>query len=271
MTESSPGSEFPQVPSLDTSVPHSARVWNYWLGGKDNYQVDRDAGDDFAAKCPEIFSLAKLSRQFLVRAVRHLVTEAGIRQFLDIGTGLPTMDNTHQVAQRAAPDCRIVYVDNDPLVLAHARALLVNTTPEGVTAYVAADLHEPEQIVADAKNILNFNEPIGVLFMGVLGHVADYDESRSIVDRVMAAAPSGSHLTLWDGTDTSEALVTANADYAKTGGVPYIPRGPEQIAGYFDGMEIVDPGVVQVSQWRRDADVDVPEPVAGYGAVARKP
>jgi hypothetical protein len=258
---------------IDTTIPHSARVWNYWLGGKDNYQVDRDAGDDFAAKCPEIFSLAKLSRQFLVRAVQHLVTEAGIRQFLDIGTGLPTMDNTHQVAQRAAPDCRIVYVDNDPLVLAHARALLVNTTPEGVTAYVAADLHEPEQIVGDAKNILNFNEPIGVLFMGVLGHVADYDEARSIVATVMGAAPSGSYLTLWDGTDTSEDLVRANADYAETGGVPYIPRSPEQIDGYFEGLEKIEPGLVPVSQWRSDtAGIDAAAvEVAGYGAVARKP
>jgi hypothetical protein len=258
---------------IDTTIPHSARVWNYWLGGKDNYQVDRDAGDEFAAACPEIFSLAKLSRQFLVRAVRHLVTEAGIRQFLDIGTGLPTMDNTHQVAQRAAPECRIVYVDNDPLVLAHARALLVNTTPEGVTAYVAADMHEPDQIVADAKNILNFNEPIGVLFMGVLGHVADYDEARAIVATVMGATPSGSHLILWDGTDTSEDLVRANADYAETGGVPYIPRSPEQLDGYFAGLEKLEPGLVPVSQWRPETggvDTTAVE-VAGYGAVARKP
>jgi hypothetical protein len=262
-----------QANPIDTTIPHSARVWNYWLGGKDNYQVDRDAGDDFAAKCPEIFSLAKLSRQFLVRAVQHMVAEAGIRQFLDIGTGLPTMDNTHQVAQRAAPECRIVYVDNDPLVLAHARALLVNTTPEGVTAYVAADLHEPEQIVADARNILNFNEPIGVLFMGVLGHVADHDEARSIVATVMGATPSGSHLTLWDGTDTSEDLVRANAEYAETGGVPYVPRSPEQIGGYFEGLEKVEPGLVPVSQWRPEiAGVDAAAvEVAGYGAVARKP
>jgi hypothetical protein len=255
---------------IDTTVPHSARVWNYWLGGKDNYQVDRDAGDDFAAKCPEIFSLAKLSRQFLVRAVQHLVTEAGIRQFLDIGTGLPTMDNTHQVAQRAAPECRIVYVDNDPLVLAHARALLLNTTPEGVTAYVAADLHEPEQIVADAKNILNFNEPIGSCswVCWVMSPTA-----RTIVATVMGATPSGSYLTVWDGTNTSEDLVRANADYAETGGVPYMPRSPEQIDGYFEGLEKVEPGLVPVSQWRPDvAGIDAaPVEVAGYGTVARKP
>jgi S-adenosyl methyltransferase len=258
---------------IDTTVPHSARVWNYWLGGKDNYQVDRDAADEFAAMCPEIIPLARQSRQFLIRAVRHLVTEAGIRQFLDIGTGLPTMDNTHQVAQRAAPDCRIIYVDNDPMVLAHARALLVNTTPEGVTAYVEADFHDPDLIVADAKGILNFDEPVGVMFMGVLGHAQDYDEARSIVARVMAATPPGSHLTLWDGADTSESLVTANAEYAKTGGVPYIPRSPEQIGGYFEGLEMVDPGLVPVTRWRPDAtEVGAPDDtVAGYGAVARKP
>jgi hypothetical protein len=262
-----------QASRIDTTIPHSARVWNYWLGGKDNYQIDRDAGDDFAAKCPEIIPLATLSRQFLVRAVRYLVTEAGIRQFLDVGTGLPTMDNTHEVAQQAAPECRVVYVDNDPMVLAHARALLVNTTPQGVTAYVAADMHEPEQIVGDAKNILNFTEPIGVLFMGVLGHVADYDEARSIVATVMGATPSGSHLTLWDGTDTSEDLVRANAEYAETGGVPYIPRSPEQIDGYFEGLEKVEPGLVPVSRWRAEiAGVDAAAvEVAGYGAVARKP
>jgi S-adenosyl methyltransferase len=257
---------------IDTTIPHSARVWNYWLGGKDNYQVDRDAGDDFAAKCPEIIPLATHSRKFLVRAVRYMVEEAGIRQFLDIGTGLPTMENTHEVAQRAAPECRVVYVDNDPMVLAHARALLVNTTPEGVTAYVAADMHEPEQIVADARNILNFYEPIGVLFMGVLGHIADYGEARAVVATVMGAIPSGSHLTLWDGTDTSEDLVRANAEYAETGGVPYIPRSPEQIDGYFEGLEKVEPGLVPVSQWRPEVTGDAAAvEVAGYGAVARKP
>jgi hypothetical protein len=256
---------------LDTTVPHSARVWNYWLGGKDNYQVDREAGDAVAATYPGITTLARQSRQFLIRTVRHLVVEAGVRQFLDIGTGLPTMDNTHQVAQRAAPECRVVYVDNDPLVLAHARALLVNTTPEGVTAYVDGDFLEPDQIVADARNILNFNEPIGVMFMGVLGHAADYEESRSIVARVMAVAPSGSYLTLWDDVAVDQAVVAGAEDYAQAGAVPYNVRSVEEIAGYFEGMELVDPGVVSVSRWRPNgSDVGVVEPVSGHGAVARK-
>ena len=254
-------------------MPHSARVWNYWLGGKDNYQVDRDAGDDFAANCPEIISLAKQSRQFLVRAVRHLVTEAGVRQFLDIGTGLPTMDNTHQVAQRAAPDCRIAYVDNDPLVLAHARALLVNTTPEGVTAYVQADFHDPELIVADAKNILNFNLPVGVMFMGVLGHARDYDTARSIVARVMDSVPSGSYLALWESNDTDPNMNALCEDYKRTGAVPYIPAPVEQIRRCFDGLDMVEPGFGSITQWRPDpADLGEVAPLeVATGAVARKP
>jgi hypothetical protein len=260
------------VPEIDTTVPHSARVWNYWLGGKDNYEVDRAAGDAFAKTYPGIFTSARQARQFLIRSVRYLAAEAGVRQFLDIGTGLPTMDNTHQVAQRAAPECRVVYVDNDPLVLAHARALLVNTTPEGVTAYVDCDVREPEQIVADAKNILNFNEPIAVMFMGILGHIADYEESRSIVARVVAATPSGSYLALSEDTVDSDALIAANEGYAETGAVRYNPRTVEQVVRYFDGMELVDPGVVSVSLWRPDdAEVGTAEPVSGHGGVARKP
>ncbi|MGH3912529.1 MAG: SAM-dependent methyltransferase, partial [Pseudonocardiaceae bacterium] len=179
-------------------VPHSARIWNYWMGGKDNYEVDRAAGDAWVAVHPGIISTATQSRQFLIRVVRFLAGEAGMRQFLDIGTGLPTMQNTHEVAQQVAPESRIVYVDNDPLVLVHARALLHNTTPEGVTTYVDADFHDPDLIIADARNVLNFNRPVAVMFMGVLGHVADFSEVRSIVARVMAAVPSGSYLALYD-------------------------------------------------------------------------
>jgi hypothetical protein len=265
MAEPTPSSK------LDTTVPHSARIWNYWMGGKDNFAVDREAGDAYIEKFPGIVPLAKQSRQFLIRTVNYLATEAGIRQFLDIGTGLPTMENTHQVAQRAAPDSRIVYVDNDPLVLVHARALLTNTTDEGVTDYIAADFHDPDQIVADARNILNFTKPIAVMFMGVLGHVADYDEVRSIVARVVAATPSGSYLVLWDSTNTSEGFDEAQQGYDDTGAIPYVLRSPEQISRCFEGLEMVEPGLVSISQWRPDpADADV-KAVDGYGAVARKP
>ncbi|WP_043606230.1 MULTISPECIES: SAM-dependent methyltransferase [Protofrankia] len=260
-----------QAPStIDTTVPHSARIWNYWMGGKDNYPVDREAGDAYVAAFPGIVPLAKQSRQFLIRAVSYLAGEAGIRQFLDVGTGLPTLDNTHQVAQRIAPESRIVYVDNDPLVLAHARALLVNTTPEGVTTYVDADFHNPDQIVSDARNVLNFTKPIAVMFMGSLGHVADVDEALSIVKRVVAAVPSGSYLVLWDSTDTSEGFDEAQQGYDDTGAVPYVLRTPQQITRFFEGLELVEPGVVSISSWRPDPN-NPGEPVDGHGAVARKP
>ncbi len=253
------------------TLPNSARIWNYWMGGTENFVVDREAGDAFIEKFPGIVRLAKESRKFLIRAVRYLAAEAGIRQFLDIGTGLPTMENTHEVAQRIAPDSRIVYVDNDPLVLVHARALLINTTDEGVTAYVDADVHNPDRIVADARNVLNFTKPIAVMFMGVLGHVADYDELRSIVSRMMAAVPTGSYLALQDGTNTSETFNVAQQGYDDTGAVPYILRSPEQIGRCFEGLEMLEPGLVPISRWRPDPAGAEVEPVDAYGAVARKP
>jgi len=270
--ERSPDPPSEPTSKINSSVPHSARIWNYWMGGKDNYPVDREAGDAGAAVYPGIVTSAKQSRQFLIRVVRFLAGEAGIRQFLDIGTGLPTMQNTHEVAQQVAPESRIVYVDNDPLVLAHARALLVNTTPEGVTSYVDADFHDPDLIIAEARNVLNFTQPVAVMFMGVLGHVADVGEMQSIVARVMAAVPSGSYLAMYDGTDTNKAFVELCENYAATGGVPYIPRSIEQIGRCFEGLEVVDPGLVLITQWRLDTvEVGKIEPTDQYGAVARKP
>ncbi|MGQ0774663.1 MAG: SAM-dependent methyltransferase [Pseudonocardiales bacterium] len=270
--EQSPDSHSELDSKINFNVPHSARIWNYWMGGKDNYPVDREAGDAFVAVNPDIVTLAKQSRQFLIRTVRFLATEAGIRQFLDIGTGLPTLQNTHEVAQQVAPESRIVYVDNDPLVLAHARALLVNTTPEGVTSYVDADFHNPDLIISDARNVLNFTQPVGVMFMGVLGHVTSFDEMRSIVARVLAAVPSASYLTLWDGTDTNKAAIEATEKYADTGAVPYNLRSPQQIAQCFEGLEMVHPGLVSITQWRPDtAEVGEVDPIDAYGAVARKP
>ena len=257
---------------IQFDVPHSARIWNYWMGGKDNYEADQAAGDAWIAKDPGVVNEAKQSRQFLIRVVRFLAGEAGIRQFLDIGTGLPTMQNTHEVAQNVAPDSRIVYVDNDPLVLAHARALLTNTTPEGVTTYIDADFHHPEQIVSDARNVLNFHQPIAVMFMGVLGHAADIDEARSVVARVMDAVPSGSYLTLWDSANTDETAVAAMREYNQTGAVPYIQRSPEQISQCFDGLDLLDPGFVPLSLWRPDtAEVGTINLTYSQGAVARKP
>src|SRR5947209_1371284 len=258
---------------ISRGVTHSARIWNYWMGGKDNYEVDHAAGDAGVKVYPDIVTMAVQSRQFLIRAVRYLASEAGIRQFLDIGTGLPTMQNTHEVAQQVAPESKVVYVDNDPLVLVHARALLRNTTPEGVTAYLDADFNDPDMIIADARNVLNFNQPIGVMFMGVLGHVAEFDDARSIVGRVMGAVPSGSYLVLWDGNDTNQAYVDLCEAYTKTGGVPYIPRSNEQIGQYFDGMAMVGPGLVSIRQWLpTTTEIGKNEPIDyASGAVARNP
>jgi S-adenosyl methyltransferase len=182
-------------PKLDTTVSHSARIWNYWLGGKDNYAVDREAGDKVAAMLPSIVTQARADRAFLGRAVRYLVGEAGIRQFLDIGTGLPTADNTHEVAQRVAPESRIVYADNDPLVLAHARALLTST-PEGACDYVEGDLRDPDKILAEAARTLDFAQPAGLMLLGILHHISDTGEAYSIVRRLVAGLAPGSFVVI---------------------------------------------------------------------------
>ncbi|WP_419999688.1 SAM-dependent methyltransferase [Streptomyces boninensis] len=261
-----------EVPGIDPSTPHAARIWNYWMGGKDNYAADRAAGDAVAEVYPDIVTMAVQSRQFLIQVVRHLAGTAGIRQFLDIGTGLPTMQNTHEVAQQIAPESKIVYVDNDPMVLAHAHALLTNTTAEGVTTYVHADYHDPDVIVREAAKTLDFNEPVAVMFMGVLGYEQDLAVLRSIVGTVMAAVPSGSHLVLWDGTDTGEAVVEGGEKLAESGGVPYVLRSPAQLGECFAGLELVEPGMVPITLWRPEAgDVGAAEAIDAYGAVGRKP
>jgi hypothetical protein len=254
---------------LRSDVPHAARMWNYWMGGKDNYESDRAAGDAVAEVYPEIAVMARQSRAFLIRVVRFLAAEAGIRQFLDIGTGLPTMQNTHEVAQRIAPESRIVYVDNDPLVLVHARALLANSTSEGLTTYLDADYHATGEILAEAAGALDFDQPIAVMFMGVLGYEPDLDVARSIVQRMMSAAASGSHLVLWDGTATGEAVAEGADKLVESGGVPYILRSPEQLTECFDGLETLEPGMVPITRWHPD-DPDA-LPIDAYGAVARKP
>jgi S-adenosyl methyltransferase len=270
-SSSAPGQ---QPPMIDTSVPHSARVWNYWLGGKDNYPVDRAAGGQFREIFPEIVDAARASRRFLTRAVRYLAGEAKIRQFLDVGTGLPTADNTHEVAQRVAPECRIVYVDNDPLVLTHARALLTST-PEGVTSYVDADLREPDKILEAAAETLDFTRPVALMLLGIVGHIADYDETRSIVKRLLDPLPSGSYLALNDGTNVVNKAVVDEAQrrYNESGAIPYHPRSPEQIAGFFEGLELLEPGVVSCPRWRPDAadsSGGLPAEVDMFGGVGRK-
>ncbi|GHE52940.1 SAM-dependent methyltransferase [Streptomyces capitiformicae] len=255
---------------IDTSVPHSARIWNYWLGGKDNYPVDHEAGDAFRAVFPGVTDLARDSRAFLGRAVRFLAGEAGIRQFLDIGTGLPTADNTHEIAQRVAPDARIVYVDNDPLVLTHARALLTST-PEGATDYIDSDLHDPETVLREAARTLDLTRPVALTMMQVSGHIADYDEALAIVGTLMSAFPSGSYFAFNDSVDTNKANAEATRQYNESGAVPYHLRSPEQLAGFFTGLELLEPGVVPLNDWRPDPSSGTSGEVIAVGGVARKP
>jgi hypothetical protein len=255
---------------LNTRVPHSARVWNYLLGGKDNYQADRQAGDMVSQVFPGMVTMTRQSRHMLARVVQYLAGEAGIRQFLDIGTGLPTANNTHEVAQQAAKESRIVYVDNDPMVLLHAQVLLTST-PEGACDYIEADVRDPETILREAARTLDFTRPTALMLMGILGLVADDDQARSIVSQLMAALPPGSYLAVYDGANTDPAYVEAIRRYNEgSGAIPYTPRSPEQISRYFDGLEILPPGVVTVSRWRPSWQSGTPE-VACVGGVGHKP
>ena len=253
---------------IDTTVPHSARIWNYWLDGKDNYAVDREAGEAYLKVFPGIAVVARTSRGFLTRAVRYLAADAGIRQFLDIGTGLPTADNTHQVAQRVAPESKIVYVDNDPLVLAHARALLTSE-PEGAVEYLDADIRNPAAILDTAAGLLDFKQPIALMLMGIMGHFTD-DEGYPIVARLQAGLPSGSYFALYDGADTNEAFKAAQQGYNDSGAVPYYLRSPARFAPFFEGLDLVEPGLVPVPHWRPDPGAE-PVEIYSYCGVGLKP
>jgi O-methyltransferase involved in polyketide biosynthesis len=259
---------------LDTTVSHSARIWNYWLGGKDNYAVDREAGDKVAAMLPSIVAQARADRAFLGRAIRYLAGEEGIRQFLDIGTGLPTADNTHQVAQRVAPQSRIVYADNDPLVLAHARALLTSA-PEGACDYVDGDLREPDKILAKAARTLDFTKPVALMLLGIVHHIPDTQQAYSIVGHLVAALAPGSFLTINHSTSAvhGAAMEEAVAHWNRVGTPSMTLRTPEQIARFFDGLDLLPPGVVSCSRWRPDPSPtgDEPAEVDEFCGVARKP
>ncbi|WEO94076.1 SAM-dependent methyltransferase [Streptomyces sp. FXJ1.172] len=256
---------------LNTSVAHNARVWNYWIGGKDNYEVDQRVGEHVAGMFPVIREVARADREFLARAVRFLAAERGIRQFLDIGTGLPTSDNTHEIAQRIAPESRIVYVDNDPIVLVHARSLLTSS-PQGVTDYVDADVHDPEAIVLSAAETLDLTRPVGLMMLGILNFVLDTGEARDIVRRLMAALPSGSCLVLthptYDKDVGGEGNAAAMEFWNAHATPPITARSRAEIASFLDGLEPVEPGLVPCSQWRADPAA---APVPQFGAVAVKP
>ncbi|MGW4359694.1 SAM-dependent methyltransferase [Streptomyces californicus] len=250
---------------IRSDVPHSARVWNAWLGGKDHYPVDRELAEAVSAAYPQMVDIARASRAFQIRAVRHLAS-AGVRQFLDVGTGLPVANSTHEVAQSIAPESRIVYVDNDPIVLAHAEALLTSAS-EGSTAYVEADLSDVDAVVDEAARTLDLSEPVAVLLLSTLGHLAPAD-GIDVVRRYLDRMPSGSYLVLCDTVKTPQTLAAQEA-YASGDNPPYLVREPEEITGCAEGLELVEPGFVPIDRWRPEEDDAVP--VDQWGLVARKP
>jgi len=265
-------------PEIDTTRAHPARIYDYMLGGKDNFAADRETAERALAVWPSVRVSVRENRAFLGRAVRYLAAEAGIDQFLDIGSGLPNVGNVHEVAQRANPAARVVYADNDPIVLAHARALLASS-PEGKCAYIPADLREPEKIISDpvVRETLDFSRPIGLLIVAVLHFIHDEDEPERIVSTLVDALPSGSYLVSSHGT--SEYMVgerTANnvTGAYQQGGVALADRDSRQFADLvFSGLELVPPGVVATADWRSEADPLRPPPseVSTNAAVARKP
>jgi S-adenosyl methyltransferase len=260
-----------EVPTLDTSVAHIARVYDYWLGGKDNFAVDREVGDKVLEIHPETALSVQANRGFLARSVRYLTAQEGIRQFLDVGTGLPSANNTHEVAQAVAPEVRVLYVDNDPIVLAHARALLTSS-PEGETGYLDADLKDPDAILSGAERMLDFTKPVGVMLVAVLHMLPDSDTPQAIVDRFMAAVPPGSFLVIShlasDVQQDTMAEMGRRLNSSMT--QQFTMRTRAQVASFFEGRTLVDPGVVLTHDWRPDSSDDARTPGVLWAGVARK-
>jgi S-adenosyl methyltransferase len=256
---------------LDTTKAQSVRVWDYLSGGKDNFAADRQLAEQIKTVDPQITQIAKASRAFLVRVVTFLAAEAGIGQFLTVGTGLHMVDNTHQVAQRVAPRSRTVYVDNDPMVLAHARAWLTSTA-EGACDWVDADVRDPAPLLAAARKTLDLTEPVGLMMLGVLGHVVSYDQARMIVRQLVSVLPPGSCLVVNDGTNVIDQKGRDEATRLSVdAGTPYIARSPQQIAGFFDGLDLLEPGVVSTPRWLPDPGAgDLPDELDVYCGVGRK-
>jgi hypothetical protein len=257
---------------FDTSVAHMARVYNYWLGGKDNFAADRAAAEQAIAANPAILRDVRANRAYLARAVRYLAAECGIRQFLDIGTGIPAANNTHEVAQSVAPDCRVVYVDNEPIVLAHARALLTSQPP-GVTDYIEADLRDTQFILDSAARILDFSRPVAVSLLAILHLIPDAADPYAIVATLMAAVPSGSYLMLSHpaadirAAEVAEMAKRVNARLGPT--AKGTMRDRAEVTRFFAGLELVEPGVEQPQWWRPAGPIPQAE-VAVWCGVARK-
>ncbi len=258
--------------TIDPSVAHIARIQDYWLGGKDHFEADRLAGDEAIAQLPDMVASVRNTRAFLGRTVRFLAQERGIRQFLDVGTGIPTASNTHEVAQRVAPDSRIVYVDNDPMVLAHARALLTSSA-EGRCAYIDADIRDPENILDLAAEVLDFSEPVGVVLMAVLQFVPDNDDPYGLVRRLMAGVSAGSYLVIsHPAADIQAAAMAGMATRLNQLMVQRVkPRTKAEVTAFFDGLDLVEPGVIRCPEWRPDRPEDAAGKSTMWGGVAEKP
>jgi O-methyltransferase involved in polyketide biosynthesis len=260
------------APRIDTSRANVARAWNYMVGGKDNFEADRAAARQLMEVAPVIRVAAPASRAFLARAVRYLAGQAGIRQFLDIGTGLPTAGNTHEIAQSAAAECRVVYVDNDPVVLTHARALLTSA-PQGATSYVDADARDPDAIIAEAGAALDLAEPVAIIMVDLLNFIDDDDVARAATAALTTAVPSGSYLTIMHpASDLDPALLEAEQRWNQLAAQRVRLRSRQEVAGFLAGLELVEPGLVTVPEWRPEPGEPTPgQLIPLYGAVARKP
>jgi len=258
---------------FDTSVAHPARVYDVWLGGKDHFAADRAAAEQVRATNPGIVPAVRSNRAFLARVVRYLAADAGIRQFLDLGTGLPSANNVHEVAQSVVPDARVVYVDFDPIVLAHARALLTGTP--GTVAYVQADLRDPETILEQARGTLDLSRPVAVMILMTLHFVPDEQDPYGLVRRYLDAVPSGSYLVVShpasDGGAPAAAATKGTARYNELVATRMVRRSRDEVAAFFEGLEVLEPGVVNMAQWRPDPGDVVPERLSpAWCAVGRK-
>jgi SAM-dependent methyltransferase len=256
----------------DTSVAHIARVYDYWLGGKDNFAADREAAEQAIQINPDIVHIARANRAFLARAVSYLAGEAGIRQFLDIGTGIPTASNTHEVAQAIAPESRVVYVDHDPIVLSHARALLTSS-PQGATAYVDADLRDPAQILREARQTLDFTRPVAIMLVAILHLIGESDDPQHVVRQLVAAVPPGSYLVISHPASDLDAgaMVRMASRLNQLTAQKGTPRTGPEVASFLDTLQLVDPGLVRVPEWHPASPQEAATPCAMWAAIARKP
>jgi len=263
-----------RLSGFDSTVPSPARMWNYWVGGKDHFAADREAGEKILAAMPSLPAIARSVRRFLAEIVETLAVDHGVRQFLDIGTGLPTADNTHDVAQRVAAESRVVYADNDPVVLAHARALLTST-PEGETDYIQSDLRDTDTLLKGAVRTLNLSQPVAVMLLAVLHFIPDADDPYAIVKRLMVPLPAGSYLVICHAASDiqPEQVAEMTRRYNASGAARMRPRSRQEVTRFFDGLDLIGPGVVPLAEWLSPGQADAGDSslLAGYVGVARKP